>query len=195
MPEFNLKREIYEYLAQQIIEDYGIKEGRCLDIGSGAGPMGLEIGLRSNLQIYLLDISSESLVKAERNAQEYRLISRAHLIKSPVENLPFLDGYFDLIVSRGSLFFWEDIAKGLSEAYRVLKKNGAAFIGGGTSRLMPREKAEEFSQWAKQRHESARPDWTKRNSSEYLLQMLKDAGIGQYRLIKENGTWIEIKKQ
>ncbi len=194
MPEFNLKREIYEYLAQQVIQDYGITEGRCLDIGAGAGPMGLEIGLRSNFQIYLLDVSDDSLKKAEHNTLEYELTPRIHLIKSPVETMPFIDDYFDLVVSRGSVFFWDDLAKGLAEAYRVLKKGGVAYIGGGASRLMPKDKADEFFNWARPRHEHARPDWAKRNSTEYLHEMLKNAGIPRYNLIKENGTWIEIKK-
>jgi SAM-dependent methyltransferase len=111
-----------------------------------------------------------------------------------VENIPFIDNYFDLIVSRGSIFFWEDMAKGLSEAYRVLKNGGAAYIGGGTSRLMPRDQAEEFMRWARPRHRDSLPDWDQRTSPEYLHEMLKKAGITTYNLIKENGTWIEIKK-
>ncbi len=194
MPEYNLKKEIYEYLAQQIIEDYGITAGRCLDIGAGAGPMGLEIGKRSSLQIYLADINAESLAKAEQNSREYGLSPRVSIVRAPVENLPFLDGYFDLIVSRGSIFFWGDIAQGLREAYRVLKEGGVAYIGGGTSRLMPREQAEEFTRWSRPRHRESRPDWEKRTSSEFLCSTLQNAGIKSYTLSRENGTWIEIKK-
>jgi ubiquinone/menaquinone biosynthesis C-methylase UbiE len=194
MPNFNLKIEIYEYLAQQIIQDYGITQGRCLDIGAGAGPMGLEIGKRTTLQVYLLDVDAERLNIAMENSCEYNLFHRTHFIKAPVEALPFIDGYFDLVVSRGSIFFWEDMAKGLSEAWRVLKGGGVAYIGGGTSRLMPREQAEEFTRWARPRHRESRPDWDQRTSPEYLHETLKKAGIKGYNLIRKNGTWIEMKK-
>lgn len=189
-----LPRMIYEFLAQQVIDDYRITEGRCLDIGTGVGWMGLEVAKRSALQVYLLDVNGERLPEAERNSRDYGVVSRTCVIKASVEDLPFIDSYFDLIISRGSIFFWEDMAKGLAEAYRVLKQGGVAYMGGGTSRNMPRKEAEEFARWARPRHANARPDWQERNSPEYLRNTLRTAGIASYQLSKENGTWIEIRK-
>ena len=35
--------KIFPYLAEQIINDYEIEEGICLDIGAGPGSLGLEM--------------------------------------------------------------------------------------------------------------------------------------------------------
>ncbi len=194
MVKFALAKEIYKYLAQQIIEDYHITEGRCLDIGTGVGMLGLELGKRSSLQAYLLDVDAEGLLKAETNSRDSGLASRTCIIRAPVEDLPFIDCYFDLVVSRGSIFFWKDRVKGLSEVYRVLKPGGMAYIGGGVSRLMPRDQAEEFVRWARPRHHEQHPNWDDENSIEIFKKLLSTAGIVSYKLSEENGTWIEIKK-
>ena len=51
------------------------------------------------------------------------------------ESMPFEDNFADLIVSRGSMFFWNDQTKVFKEIYRVLKPNGMAYIGCGLEQL------------------------------------------------------------
>jgi ubiquinone/menaquinone biosynthesis C-methylase UbiE len=120
-------QRVYELLAQQIIDDYKITEGRCLDVGTGEGQMGIEIAKRSQLRMYLLDVKDEALLKAEANCVECGLSPRTTIIKSPIERLPFINDYFDLVVSRGSIFFWEDRPQGIQEIFRVLKRGGGGF--------------------------------------------------------------------
>jgi ubiquinone/menaquinone biosynthesis C-methylase UbiE len=187
-------KKIYEYLAQQVIQDYGITEGRCLDIGTGQGNLGLELAQRTGLQLSLLDVKEESLAIALSSVEALGLHSRVAIINASVEQMPFLDNYFDLIVSRGSIFFWPSQTKGLKEAYRVLKPGGVAYMGGGTSRLMPQAEREAFFQWARPRHRDSIPDWEKKNSEPYLRECLENAGISNYKITKDTGTWIEIKK-
>ena len=53
------------------------------------------------------------------------------LINANVEFMPFKDNSLDLLISRGSIFFWKNIDKALREIYRVLKDDGFLLIGGG----------------------------------------------------------------
>ena len=52
-------------------------------------------------------------------------------LRGQAEQITFADNSIDLVVSRGSVFFWEDMEKGISEVYRVLRPGGWAYIGGG----------------------------------------------------------------
>lgn len=187
-------KKIYEYLAQQIIQDYGITKGRCLDVGTGQGNMGLELAARTELQLTLLDVKDESLAIALASVEANGWQSRVSIIKASAEQLPFLDNYFDLIISRGSVFFWQSQTEGFKEAYRVLRPSGVAYMGGGTSRLMPKEEREAFFQWARPHHRDTIPDWEKKNSEPYLRECLDNTGISNYKITKETGTWIEIRK-
>ncbi|MBN2238856.1 MAG: class I SAM-dependent methyltransferase [Dehalococcoidales bacterium] len=187
-------KRIYEFLAQQIVEDYGITEGRCLDVGAGRGQIGLEVALRSSLFMFMLDIKEESLAEAETISKELGLQSRTATIKAPVEQIPFLDDYFDIVISRGSINFWDDRARGLKEIFRVLKPGGLAFLGGGASRLLPQDELEEFQAWAKESHRNIRPDWEQRSSREQLIEDIENAGIPDYNLITGYGMYIEFRK-
>ncbi|HIE27031.1 TPA: class I SAM-dependent methyltransferase [Candidatus Poribacteria bacterium] len=190
-------QEIYPLLAQQIVDDYKIKEGRCVEIGSGGGKLGLELAKRTVLQIYMVDINGDVLKKALANACEARLSSRISLIQANVEWLPFSDDFADMLVSRGSIFFWNDKPRGLSEIYRILKKDGVAFVGGGLSRYISEQKREEFirARTAVLKDEQSRKEWERLRSPKYFRQILRQAGIPTFKLIPDPpGLWVEIVK-
>jgi ubiquinone/menaquinone biosynthesis C-methylase UbiE len=190
-----LPNHIYELLAQQIIDDYEITVGKCLDVGTGEGNLGLEIAKRSDLHVYLLDIKEEVLRKAEVNCCQDGLRDRTTIVRAPVEDLPFANDYFDLVVSRGSLFFWNDRAAGLQEIHRVLRPGGRAFVGGGVSRYMPHEEAEAFFQRVGPRHRKHCKDWDAIRSPDYLQGLLAQVAAEQSNLITgSSGTWIEMWK-
>ncbi len=186
---------IYPLLAQQFLDDYGINQGRCLDIGTGHGYLGIEIAKITELEMYFLDIDPKCLKIAEANAREAELQNRAYFLPVNVEEMPFADNMADLIVSRGSLWFWEDQVKGLQEIYRVLKPGGVAVVGGGLGRYIPESMRKRLlasrKKWLAERGE-------KRPGEQELKALVEQAGIPDYRLVAdvpgETGRWIEIHK-
>ena len=191
-------RKIYPLLAQQIIEDYKIKKGICVEIGSGDGKLGLELAKLTELHVYMVDINGDVLKKARANACDALLSDRISLIQANVERLPFVDDFADLVVSRGSIFFWNDKPRGLREIYRILKKGGVAFVGGGLSRYISEQEREEFirARTAGLKDEQSRKEWEKLRSPEYFRQILRQAGISHFMLIFDPpGIWIEMQKE
>jgi len=191
-------QKIYPLLAGQIIEDYQIKKGRCVEIGSGDGKLGLEVVKRTNLHVYMVDINGDVLKRARSNACDALLSERISLIQANAERLPFVDDSVDLVVSRGSIFFWDDKPRGLREIYRILKTGGVAFVGGGLSRYVSEQEREEFirARTAGFKDEQSRKEWERLRSPEYFQQTLRQAEIPRFRLILDPpGIWAEIIKR
>jgi ubiquinone/menaquinone biosynthesis C-methylase UbiE len=122
---------IYPYLAQQIKDKFGFTDGICVDIGSGPGSLAIATARITNLTLFSLDIQPEMASIARDNIAEAGLSSRIHIITADVCRLPFEDSSVDLVISRGSIFFWEDRVAAFREIYRILKRGGAAYCGGG----------------------------------------------------------------
>jgi len=191
-------QKIYPLLAQQIIEDYQIKEGRCVEIGSGDGKLGLELAKRTVLHVYMVDINGDVLKKAFTNAFSSGLSDRVSLIRANVEQLPLVDNFADLVISRGSIFFWNDKPRGLREIYRILKADGVAFVGGGVSRYVSEEERREFvcARTSGLKDEQSRREWERLRSPEYFRQILQQAGISGFKLVLvPPGLWVEIVKR
>jgi len=190
--------KVYRLLARQIIEDYRIERGICVEIGSGDGKLGLELAKLTELYIYMVDIDGNALRRALRNAHEANLSGRITVILARAEQLPFAEGSADLVVSRGSIFFWEDRPRGLREAYRILKLGGVAFVGGGLSRYVSEGERREFvrARMAALKDEESRREWMRLRSSLYFRRILRQAEIQDFKLIVDPpGIWVEIWKR
>ncbi len=191
----NLLHKVYPYIAEQIIQDYGVNKGICLDIGTGPGYIGIEIAKISNLKVYLVDIDSEALKRCEENAKKAGVENQVIPVNMNVERLKFPDNFANLIVSRGSFWFWDNKAQGLKEIYRVLKNGGIGFVGGGLGRDLP----ERYRKPLVKERENRKNDkkWMRVRSKEFISKTLAEANIDSYKLIFDPpvGKWIEIKKE
>ena len=186
---------MYDYYAKKIKDTTGITKGVCLDVGSGGGYMGLALSKITDLDFIFLDISKEALIKVDEHIVEYHLQNRAKTLLANVQDIPLADNSVDLVISRGSIPFWKDPAKGLSEIYRVLNKGGKAYVGGGKGssqiRAMIDKKLEEMGKKSRMNEHKVYGDGMKRDYD----ALLKSKGITTFTIHKgDDGQWIEIWK-
>ena len=195
-----LFKEVYPTLAEQILDDYGITEGICLDLGCGPGYLSIEIAKRSDLKLIGIDIDPEAVEMAERNIEQEHLENRMTVELGDVHDLRFEDNCADLIVSRGSFIFWDNVGRGMKEAYRVLKPGGVAFIGGGMGRAITPEKKEAIK--AVLEAEGLLDRCRNMMSPVTMMETLERVDIRTYRIMGDGpgdsgcrcGMWVEIRK-
>lgn len=90
----------------------------------------LDIGSGSGISTHML---SASLPKTHITALDQKLPlnldSKISFVSGKAEKLPFVESSFDVITASLSLHHWQDKKKGISEAFRVLRKGGYLIIG------------------------------------------------------------------
>ena len=187
---------LYPVVAHQILCGTGVRRGRCLDVGTGPGLLGLALAQLTDLEVCLLDRDPEMLRLARRNVAASPLETSIRTVEGDVHALPFPENTFDLAVSRGSLFFWENPTRAFEEIRRVLVPGGVAWIGGGfgTGELKAK-----ISQAMKRRDPQWRPmveKHTDRDLRDRFLGALDAAGILHREVQNDDeGFWIRFRKE
>lgn len=187
---------VYREIAGQIINKTGKRKGKCLDIGSGGGHQGLAVALITGLEVCLLDRSAKVLECAEEKIAHMNLENRVTAVQGEAENLPFEENTFDLVISRGSIDFWENRSKGLEEAYRVLKTGGYAYIGGGfgTVELRMRINSLNGVEEGSKRETLKNPEWEE--SVRIYHNAVRQSKIKEFEFISDDaGIWIVFSKK
>jgi ubiquinone/menaquinone biosynthesis C-methylase UbiE len=186
---------IYPVLAAFMLKKAGRTEGICLDLGTGPGMLACSVARQSRMEVFAVDNDPRMVRIAARNSALEGLSERIVPIRADVHALPFCTASVNLIVSRGSLMFWENRPRVFREIERMLTTDGIAIIGGGFGNKLL--KKEIF-----QKMRTINPDWdsdvksrTGRISAEQLKKELRVGGISRHSIIDdETGIWIEIRK-
>ena len=188
-----LFRKIYPVIAEQAIARTGIRSGLCIDLGGGPGMLGICVAEASDLHVVIVDPLPECIELAGENIAERQLAQRVTAQVGRAEALAFPDGSVDLVVSRGSIYFWDDQGRGLGEIFRVLRPGGWAFVGGGfgTRELRDEilaEKADD-GDWNKARKERGA-----KHPPEHFRVLLTEIDIDGVVDSGDEGMWIVFKK-
>ena len=177
---------------RQIIEDYDVLEGVCVDIGCGTAVFAIELCRRSRLKIYALENVKAICEVARINIEKERLTDRIIPVSGDAHSLPFKSESADFVISRGSYHCWKDKVQVFKEINRVLKKGGVGFVGGGFGRYVSDE---EFKRMKSLRDRSLGEDAKAYSSPDKLREVIHKAGIPNFRIIYDKaGLWVEIKK-
>jgi len=185
---------IYSYYAGRILEKTGLRSGTCLDVGCGGGYLGLALAAITDLNVIFLDKSPEMLRCVAENIRTNGMNVSGRIIRSEVQQISLEDASVDLVVSRGSVPFWDELPKAFAEIFRILKPGGRAYIGGG---LGPPELRDALREQASRLN----PEWRARehtiphrDNSEYR-EALQTAGIERFTVTRsDEGMWIEFGK-
>lgn len=112
-----------DLMREKVVEMAEIGEGdKVLEVGCGTGFTTLGIAKKAPPErIFCVDLTLEQIKRARRKLG-------ANFILGDAENLPFKDKIFDSAISAGSIEYWSDPLKGISEMVRVTKSGGKVVI-------------------------------------------------------------------
>ena len=97
---------------------------QILDIATGTGDLALMMAQLNPEKIVGLDISSGMLEVGEQKVARANLSNKIEMIVGDSENIPFNDNTFDAITVSFGVRNFENLDKGLTEIFRVLKPGG-----------------------------------------------------------------------
>jgi ubiquinone/menaquinone biosynthesis C-methylase UbiE len=186
---------IYPVIAAHIVKESGINQGICLDLGCGIASLGIAVAEITDLQVYGVDFSTKMCRLSKDKAHRHCLSDKVTPLQADVHLLPFRNNCADLIVSRGSVFFWKDMPMAFREISRVLAPGGQAWIGGGFG-------TKELKAQIAEKMVEIDPDWqtaSKKRLSPENIQAMQEAGkqteIPSRVVQDDSGFWVVLSKE
>ena len=109
---------------------------KVLELGSGLGTLWLnnQERLQKDWDITLSDFSQEMLDKVKENLEKINHPFHFQLIN--VENIPYADANFDVVIANGLLYLVPDLEKAIKEIARVIKPGGILIASTSGSKYM-----------------------------------------------------------
>jgi len=194
-------KPVYGFLAEDIVSSYGLgdAEGIGIDAGGGPGHLVVELARRSPRMYWIdADINPAFFPFAAELAGKAGVGDRIGLIEADVHELPFRDGYADIVVSRGSFPFWRDLPVALAEIYRVLKPGGAAWIGRGFPENLPVETARGIRE---KQGGGGGPAYEVEETAALFGDIMRSLGVADFTVHTPHsggdvnyGVWLEFRK-
>ena len=104
------------------------KPQHVIDVATGTGDLAIALKNTGAEEIIGLDISPGMLNIGAEKVKALSLDKQINMILGDGEKLPYEDGYFDVATVAFGVRNFEDLDKGLSEIFRVLRKGGRLLV-------------------------------------------------------------------
>lgn len=199
----------YPYVVADALRHCAPTRGFWVDLGAGKGQVAIPLIEATDNSVVMLDPNAEAMAEGLKAAREKGLETRLSAVVGVAEKMPFPDSSVDFVISRGSVFFWDDPPKGLQEVYRVLRPGGCAYIGGGAGSGYPAWATRKLIEQRKKSMEGDEAEKWKRfvalRRPEQMKEWAAKAGLRDYAILGAGavsaadarvgqGEWIVIRK-
>jgi probable selenium-dependent hydroxylase accessory protein YqeC len=172
---------------------YGRASGRVLELGPFSGGISYDLAARNaGMEFALGDDDKEYMAHLKKEIQCRPLSNRVEIVDASLDNLPFGDAAFDLVILRGAFFFIMDRPRILSEIYRVLAPGGLAFLGGGYGAGIPQGVIDGIAWESRILNDRL---GRRRVTLDELKRLITSQGLdNSIRIIEDGGVWLLVRK-
>jgi len=183
---------VYPYLSQQIQELYGRQDGDILEIGPFCGVI-FTLKQKNIGSSFLIATFPPGMGNFFCEEAKNRKIEEGIKV---IETGPSLAGVeedsIDLAIFRGAFFFPSLFKVNFTGIYRVLRKNGIAFIGGGFGKFTPDRVIQDIGK--RSRDINLKIGKREVGQGQLLRDIQKSNVKGKVEVISEGGLWVVMRK-
>lgn len=200
----------YPYVVGDVLRYCQPQPGFWVDLGAGRGPVAIALIEKTGNPVLMIDPDVDAMSTGLQLAREKHLADRLLAVVGVAEQMPLPDNSVDLVVSRGSIFFWDDPVKGLKEVYRVLRSHGKAYIGGGAGSGYPKWAVDKLIQQRKAKMDGSEAEQWRRfiqlRRPQQMRRWAQEAGLPEAQVMGDGavsaadarvgqGVWLRFEKK
>jgi hypothetical protein len=191
--ELNLLWEpVRPFLATQIEELYGRRDGHILEIGPFSGLIFALAQKNVGQSFSIAAFPQAAIPMYQQEARKLGLEDRVKIVESDSSLINIADDGVDLAVFRGALFFPTLFQVDFGAIYRTLSTAGIAFIGGGFGKYTP---AEVIGKIAKRSEQLNAAMGRVRVTVESVRDQVRSSHLeATCEITTEGGLWVVMKK-
>ncbi len=191
--ELNLLWEpVQPFLARQVEELYGRRDGHLLEIGPFSGLILALAERRVGRSFLIAAFPREAFHQSRQQARRLGLEKRVRIIESDSSLAGVGDRSVDLAIFRGALFFPSLFQADFKAIDRTLRPGGIAFVGGGFGKYTPEEVIRKIGKRSEQLNLSL---GKVRVTVESVGEQIRSANLGAaFQITTEGGLWAILRK-